>query len=189
MYLKNAICIGIALVALSASPASAQMFVTPYAGGQFAGDTQENNFNLGASIGFLGAGKYGVEADFNYAPNFFSNSDTVNFSSTDSNLATVMFNGIVTLPPHWAVRPYGTGGIGWMRSQIDDAAGAFAVKNDNFGFNVGGGLFAQFNDHVGWRTDVRYFRAIVDDEEDNEFDVGLGSFDFWRATAGLTFTF
>jgi hypothetical protein len=36
---------------------------------------------------------------------------------------------------------------------------------------------------------VRYFRAVVDDDEDNEFDVGLGNFDFWRATAGLTFTF
>ena len=27
--------------------------------------TQENKFNLGASIGFLGVGKDGVEADFN----------------------------------------------------------------------------------------------------------------------------
>jgi opacity protein-like surface antigen len=189
MEFRNVIRIGVALLAFTAAPASAQMYVTPYAGGQFAGDTQENHFNLGAGVGFLGAGKYGVEADFNFAPNFFSNSESVNFDATDSNLATVMFNGIVTLPPHQAFRPYATGGIGWMRSQIDDVGGLFAVKNDNFGFNVGGGLFAQFNDHIGWRTDVRYFRAIVDNEEDLEFDVGLGSFDFWRATAGLTFTF
>jgi opacity protein-like surface antigen len=189
MRFKHVMAIGIALLVFTAAPARAQMFVTPYAGGQFSGDTQENNFNLGASIGFLGAGKYGVEADFNLAPNFFSSSDNINFDAKDSNLATVMFNGIVTLPPHWRVRPYGTAGVGWMRSQIDDVGGAFAVKNNDFGFNVGGGLFAQFNDHVGWRTDVRYFRAVVDNEEDLEFDVGLGSFDFWRATAGLTFTF
>jgi opacity protein-like surface antigen len=189
MRLKKVMLIGTALLALTAVPASAQMFVTPYAGGQFAGAAEENNFNLGASIGFLGAGKYGVEADFNYAPNFFSSSDNINFDAKDSNLATVMFNGIVTMPPNRAVRPYGSGGVGWMRSQIDDVGGAFAVKNNDFGFNVGGGLFAQFNEHVGWRTDVRYFRAVVDNEEDNEFDVGLGNFDFWRATAGLTFTF
>ena len=189
MRLKTVMLTGTALLALTAVPASAQMFVTPYAGGQFAGDARENNFNLGASIGFLGAGKYGVEADFNYAPNFFSSSDNINFDATDSNLATIMFNGIITMPPDRAVRPYGSGGVGWMRSQIDDVQGAFAVKNNDFGFNVGGGLFAQFNDHVGWRTDVRYFRAVVDDNEDNEFDVGLGNFDFWRATAGLTFTF
>ena len=189
MRFLRAMLLGTALVAFTAAPASAQMFVTPYAGGQFAGDTQENHFNLGASIGFLGAGSYGFEADFNYAPNFFSGSDNINFDAKDSNLATVMFNGILTLPPTSRLRPYGTGGIGWMRSQIDDVGGAFAVKNNDFGFNVGGGLFAQFNEHAGFRTDVRYFRAVVDNEEDNEFDVGLGNFDFWRATAGLTFTF
>ena len=181
--------IGIALLALTAAPARAQMFVTPYAGGQFAGDTQENNFNLGAGIGFLGAGSYGFEADFNYAPNFFSGNDSINFDAKDSNLATIMFNGILTLPPNWAVRPYGTGGVGWMRSQIDDVGGAFAVKNNDFGFNVGGGFFAQFNENVGWRTDLRYFRALEDPSEDNEFDIAVGNFDFWRATAGLTFTF
>jgi len=53
----------------------------------------------------------------------------------------------------------------------------------------GAGFIAQFNDHVGWRTDARYFRAVVDNQEDNEFDASFGSFDFWRATAGLTFTF
>ena len=189
MRVRNVLLIVLALLTFTAASASAQMFITPYAGGQFGGDTQENKFNLGAGVGYLGAGKYGVEADFNYAPNFFSSSDSINFDATDSNLATVMFNGIVTLPPSFRVRPYATGGVGWMRSQIDDIAGAFAVKNNDFGFNVGGGLFAQFNDHVGWRTDVRYFRSVVDDEEDLDFDVGLGSFDFWRATAGLTFTF
>jgi opacity protein-like surface antigen len=189
MRCSRAILVGIALLTFSAAPASAQMFVTPYAGGQFAGDTQENHFNLGAGIGYLGAGSYGFEADFNYAPNFFSESDNINFDATDTNLATVMFNGIITFPPTSLLRPYGTGGVGWMRSQIGDVGGAFAVKNNDFGFNVGGGLFAQFNEHIGLRMDLRYFRAVVDDEEDNEFDVGLGSFDFWRATGGLTFTF
>ena len=189
MRLRSMTLIGIALLVFCAAPANAQMFVTPYAGGQFGGDTQENNFNLGAGIGFLGAGQYGFEVDFNYAPNFFSSTNNVNFDAKDSNLATVMFNGIVTAPRHWTVRPYGTAGIGWMRSQIDDVGGAFAVKNNDFGFNVGAGLFAQFNEHVGWRTDVRYLRAVVDPQKDLEFDVGLGDFDFWRATAGLTFTF
>ena len=146
-------------------------------GSEFSGDTQENHFNLGASIGFLGAGKFGVEADFNYAPNFFSSSDNISFHAKQSNLATVMFNGIVTLPPNWKLRLYGTAGVGWMISQIDDVGGAFAVKNNDFGSTSVSGLFAQFNDHVGWRTDVRYFRAVQDNEEDLEFDVGLGSFD------------
>ena len=103
MRFRNVTLIGIALLVFSASSASAQMFVTPYAGGQFAGDTQENNFNLGAGIGFLGAGQYGFEVDFNYAPNFFSSSNNVNFDAKNSNLATVMFNGIAIAPRHWRV--------------------------------------------------------------------------------------
>lgn len=189
MRFRYVMLIGIALLAFTAAPASAQWFVTPYAGGQFGGDAQENNLNLGAGIGFLGAGMFGFEADFNYAPNFFSSSDNINFDAKDSNLSTIMFNGMVAAPVHLAFRPYGSGGIGWMKSRIDDVGGAFAVKNNDLGVNVGAGFIAQFNDHVGWRTDARYFRAVVDNEKDNEFDAAFGSFDYWRATAGLTFSF
>jgi opacity protein-like surface antigen len=188
MRFKYGMLIGAALLALTATPASAQWFVTPYAGGNFGGDTPDKKFNVGAGIGFLGAGKFGFEADFGYAPNFFDASNNINFESTSSNLATVMFNGIVAAPPHMAVRPYGSGGIGWMKSSIDDVGGAFAVKNTDLGVNVGGGLIAQFNDHVGWRTDVRYFRAVNTDSN-NDFDLSFGNFNFWRATGGLTFTF
>jgi Outer membrane protein beta-barrel domain len=189
MRLRHAMLTGLALLAFTAAPASAQWFVTPYAGGQFGGETQENHFNLGGGVGFLGAGMYGFEADFNYAPNFFNSTDAINFSDTSGNLSTVMFNGMIAAPTRMVVRPYGSGGIGFMKRSVEDVGSAFAVKNNDLGFNVGGGLIAQFNDHVGWRTDVRYFRAVVDNEEDNEFDVALGSFDFWRATAGLTFSF
>jgi hypothetical protein len=189
MRFKNVMLIGIALLALTAAPASAQWFVTPYAGGNFGGDSPDTNFNLGAGVGYLGGGVLGFEVDFGYAPNFFDASDTINFDVKDSNLATVMFNAMAAGHTSWPVRPYGSGGVGWMKSRIDDVGGAFNVHNNDFGFNLGGGLIAQFNDHVGWRTDVRYFRAISDPVEDNEFDVGLGSFDYWRATAGLTFTF
>jgi hypothetical protein len=73
-----------------------------------------------------------------------------------------------------------------MRSHLDDAGDLFEVSNSDFGFNVGGGVIGHFNDNVGWRGDLRYFRALVDDEEDNEFDIGVGDFDFWRGTFGLT---
>ena len=40
---------------------------------------------------------------------------------------------------------------------------------------------------VGFRGDLRYYRSLADPVEDNEFDIALGTFDFWRATAGVTF--
>jgi hypothetical protein len=187
--MRYAILLGVVMLGLSAAPASAQWFVTPYGGGNFGGDTPDKKFNLGAGIGFLGAGKFGFEADFGYSPNFFDSSNSINFDSKSSNLATVMFNGIVAAPPHMAFRPYGSAGLGWMKSSINDVAGAFNVSSNNLGMNAGGGFIAQFNDHVGWRTDARYFRAVNANNNNNDFNVAFGNFDFWRATAGLTFTF
>jgi opacity protein-like surface antigen len=180
--------IGIALLALMAAPASAQWFVTPYVGGHFGGDSPDTKFNLGGGVGWLGGGIFGFEADFGYAPNFFEPGDDINFNS-EANLTTIMFNAMAAAPMGARIRPYGSGGIGWMKSTVRDADDAFEVKNNDFGINLGGGILAQFNEHVGWRTDIRYFRAVVDPDEDLEFDVGLGGFDHWRATAGLTFSF
>ena len=173
---------------LTAAPASAQWFVTPYAGGDFGGDTTDSKFNLGGGVGWLGGGVFGFEADFGYSPDFFSTSNGIDFAS-ESNLATVMFNAMAAAPQRATVRPYGSGGIGWMRSFVKSAPDAFEVRNNDLGINLGAGLIAQFNDHVGWRTDIRYFRAIVDNQEDNEFDAAFGDFHFWRGTAGLTFSF
>jgi hypothetical protein len=66
------------------------------------GHRRRPKVNLGAGVGFLGAGKFGFEADFGYSPNFFDASNAINFESKSSNLATVMFNGIVAAPPHMA---------------------------------------------------------------------------------------
>ena len=63
----------------------------------------------------------------------------------------------------------------------------FEVTNHELGFNLGGGAIGFVSDHVGFRGDVRYFRQFADPEPDNEFDVGVGDLDFWRATAGITF--
>jgi hypothetical protein len=54
---------------------------------------------------------------------------------------------------------------------------------------VGAGVSGFFTDNVGLRGDVRYFRSLQDDEPDDEFDVSLGSFKFWRGSLGVTFRF
>ena len=61
------------------------------------------------------------------------------------------------------------------------------LSTNDLGVNVGGGLNAQFNDKFGMRGDIRYFRSLQDNEADNDLDLSLGSFDFWRGTVGLTF--
>ena len=61
-----------------------------------------------------------------------------------------------------------------------------STRND-LGINFGGGLNAQFNDNIGIRGDIRYLRSLEDDDPDNEFDLGLSDFDFWRGTVGVAF--
>ena len=87
------------------------------------------------------------------------------------------------------VRPYVSGGVGLLKSHVDDAAGFFTVNNNDFGIDVGGGVAGFFSDNLGLRGDVRYFRSLSDPMEDNEFDIDFGSFDFWRATLGLVIRF
>jgi opacity protein-like surface antigen len=63
------------------------------------------------------------------------------------------------------------------------------LSTNDLGVNIGAGVNAHFNDHVGVRGDVRYFRSLQDNQADNDLDLSLGSFDFWRGTVGLTFRF
>ena len=71
---------------------------------------------------------------------------------------------------------------------------AQAVTFTTFGFatqattsGAYGGINGNFNDNFGIRGDIRYFRSLQDNEPDNDLDLNLGSFDFWRGTVGLTF--
>ena len=60
--------------------------------------------------------------------------------------------------------------------------------------DVGGGLNGYFNEHVGLRGDVRYFRSLQGDDDADGIIIDprlfdLGEFDFWRATVGVSFRF
>ncbi len=84
------------------------------------------------------------------------------------------------------MRPYAL----WRHRAHQDAAWTAAtffndLDTNDFGFNVGAGLHGFFTDSVGIRGDIRYFRSLQDNEPDDEFDLALSDFGFWRATVGL----
>lgn len=185
------------------STASADWLFTPYLGGTFGGsanigaggedfgDEFERKINYGASLAWMGGGIVGFEVDFGYSPNFFEVSpDDNDFDlAGDGNVTTLMANLIVGAPIS-GVHPYASGGLGLIKSKVDDAGQFFGeINNNDFGFNLGAGVTGFVNDNVGIRGDVRYFRSLRDDEPDDEFDVGLSDFHFWRGTVGVTFRF
>ena len=205
---KFVITTALVLMGSVAAPAtaSADWLFTPFIGMNWGGsagllstagdfeDDFEKKANFGASLAWMGAGAVGFEVDFGYSPNFFE--DTTgdrNFAFGDSNVTTLMANVVVGAPfggqSGMGLRPYASGGLGLIKSHLDDADDLFDVDSTDWGFNVGGGVAGFFSDNVGLRGDIRYFRSLQDNEPDDEFDVALSDFRFWRGSVGVTFRF
>jgi hypothetical protein len=205
---KFAITSALALMVWAAAPAkaSADWLFTPFFGMNWGGtagfnqvdsdfdDDFERKMNFGAQLSWMGAGVLGFEVDFGYAPNFFENTAGDNdFQFGDSNVTTLMANLKVGAPiggQHGAgIRPYASGGVGLIKSRIDDPDDLFELNSTDWGLNVGGGVAGFFSDNIGLQGDVRYFRSLQDNQPDGDVDLALGSFSFWRGTVGLVFRF
>jgi opacity protein-like surface antigen len=203
----NRLLLAVMLAALLAAPsrASADWLFTPYVGFNFGGDADFGEFDdfddeferrlaVGASLAWMGAGIAGFEVDFGWAPNFFENTiGPGNFEFGDSNVTTLMANLVLGVPVGGesgaGFRPYASGGAGLLRTSISGDEFFDDLETNDFGVNVGGGVHGFFTDAVGLRGDIRYFRSLQDDEPDDEFDLSLSEFNFWRATVGLTLRF
>ena len=203
---KSIITATLVLMSSAAAPAtaSADWLFTPFLGSTFGGsaniggdgedfdDEFERKLNYGASLAWTGGGAVGFEIDFGYSPNFFqvsADDDDFDFAG-DSNVTTLMAN--LTLGSSaGTVRPYAVGGLGLIKTRIEDAPQLFDdIDTNDFGFNLGGGVMGFFSENIGIRGDIRYFRSFQDDEEgDDDLDIGLSSFKFWRGTVGITFKF
>jgi opacity protein-like surface antigen len=194
----------ISALSLVLLPASAQAqsgwFFSPFIGGNFGGsadfgdfpdddDAVERRMDFGATLGWS-PNVVGFEIDLGYSPNFFE--DTAgdrNFEFGDNNVTTLMGNVLLSPKPGTSFRPYASAGLGLIRASVSSGTGLFNdLSTNDLGINIGGGIGAQMNDSIGIRGDLRYFRSLQDNEADNDLDLSLGSFDFWRGSVGLTFT-
>ncbi len=197
----------LAATAFSPRSASADWVLTPFVGWNFNGSADVsgnggastvNKFahkvDYGVSAAYMGKGILGAEVDFGYSPSFYSNTAATGFQfSSGNNVTTLTGNVIVGIPMggHGAsIRPYAVGGVGLLRSNVGDAAGLFNVSSKNdFGFDLGGGVMGFITQNVGLRGDVRYFRGFTGAPTSSATGLALGNFQFWRASAGVTFKF
>jgi hypothetical protein len=200
-------CLALMITTAVPAKASADWLFTPFVGMNFGGsatfsdafgdfeDEFERRGTYGASLAWMGGGALGFEVDFGYTPNFFENTEgDGDFDYGDSNVTTLMANIVLGAPiggqSGLGIRPYASGGVGIIRSRIDDADDLFDVSSSDWGVNVGAGVAGFFADNIGLRGDVRYFRSLQDTERpEDDFDIALGSFSFWRGSVGLTFRF
>ena len=185
--------------AIAPRTASADWLFTPFLGATFGGsanvngtgedfkDEFERKLNYGASL--ASGGPIGFEIDFGYSPNFFGvsgDSTRINLVG-DGNVTTLMGNLLVGASAG-SVRPYASGGIGMIRSKVNDPGSFFdGVSSSDLGMDAGAGLVF-LSGNIGVRGDLRYFRALQNNDP-NGVDLALGDFRFWRGTVGVTFKF
>ena len=188
-----------AVIAVVCAPAlaHAEGYVSPWvaanAGTRF-GDFDNGRAGFGVNAGGMGKGVIGGELGFGFSPSFFGPKN--DFGS--NSVVDLMGNVIVGVPfggtRGAGVRPFLTGGLGLIRTQIDGGILTGAINNvdsskNMFGWDLGAGVMGYFNDHVGLRGDVKYLRAFEDLRTNLPVvDVNApGQFHFWRAAVGVVF--
>jgi Outer membrane protein beta-barrel domain len=186
--LKALIVTAAVTLALAPVPARAEGYVTPWVGTNWGGDINNGRAAFGVNAGGMGAGIIGGEIGFGYSPSFFG-------TKTDFGNNTVMDlmgNVIVGVPIGGTYgkgfRPFVTGGLGLLRTQIDGGTLARVSSSNNmFAWNIGAGAMGYFSDHVGIRGDLRYTRGFEDlSTGNNVIDLaGNNQLHFWRLSAGV----
>lgn len=159
------------LFALAApTPARAQGYFAPFVGFDFGGDAgkcsgaiaptpdcSKNKTAYGFAAGALSHGLLGAEVDFGYAPHFFGDVPTEGGNS----VLTFMGNIVVAIPAG-PVHPYVSGGLGLIRTKVDQIQDLTNFSDSSFAYNLGAGLLVMLPAHVGFRVDYRYMSTASD---------------------------
>src|SRR5882672_8467195 len=152
--LKKFALVAALLLVVGPASARADWLFTPNIGVGFGGDAPSNDkLTYGASIGYMGAGVFGFEADLAYTPTFFDMTSADNNAAFSSdNVTTAMANLIVGIPvggQHGhGIRPYVAGGLGMMKEHVQDTGSLFDVSENDLGVDLGGGVMGFVSEHV-----------------------------------------
>ncbi len=193
--MRRVVILLVCALALLCAPrtASADILLTPFAGVSFV---DENNNKLSYGVGISLGGLIGFEGEVGRTS--LGETDVLgSLVDLEAGVTTWMGNIVVRFPSG-PVQPYFAGGVGIIRATSDldiaSVGSTLSLSGQTFGMNYGGGIYLFPSPSFGIRADVRYFRTVGDltlDDVDEliGFDLPLPDFDFWRATAGVTFKF
>ena len=166
-------------------------------------DNKNSSFEFGGNIGYTWNRVVGVEFLADFTPSFgISN----NFNIADANrlvddprVSTYMFNAIAGVPiSAGRFEPYVSGGVGGVTLAADVLDNPLLLDGSSsrasvtrFGGNIGGGVYT-FAGNIGFRADVRYFRAGTDNNRstivaDRIAEDLVGGLSVWRANVGIAF--
>jgi hypothetical protein len=165
-----------------------------FVGSNFGASHDDASVDFGGQVGYLWNGVLGAEFLADFAPRFNINNALL---TQNPDLNSYMVNAIGAVPfLDGQLQPYVSGGVGaiQLRSDVNLGGGATSANQSKAGGDIGAGLMG-FAGNIGFRADVRYFRAFTTDEvstsastPEEVFAQGLLSgLDFWRANFGVAF--
>jgi hypothetical protein len=164
------------LLALAfAAPASAEWHIVPLVGLTFHANTNAlgvepvpipKHVNIGGAVTLLGKGIFGVEGVTVFTTGFrgVDPAAPIQFIQS-SRVFGLAGNAVLTTPKHlteYSLRPYVSGGIGYMRLDVAHfhPAEAFGLHENFPALNIGAGAVGFFTQHTGVRFDWRYYKRI-----------------------------
>jgi hypothetical protein len=142
------------------------------------GDVSERALSPSGSLAVIESSGLGAELDIGHTLNFAGD------QFAESGLTGVMLN-VIGVWPHPLVRPFASAGVGVLRGRVSLFEGQPIFSRSEAGANVGVGLMLIFDDVVGVRGDVRYFRYL---ERQTDIPVANGFGGFWRTSVGAVFS-
>ncbi len=155
-----------------------------------------SSFDVGGEVAYLWKGLVGAEFLTDFAPSFnIGNASIADGPLVSSYMANAI--GAIPLGPRGQFQPFVSGGYGGiqMRSNVVTGTGATATTDSaseiTWGANVGGGIMA-FAGKVGFRADLRYYRAATNNNlsgtaSDQLTQTLLSGLSFWRTGVGVAF--
>jgi len=175
--------------------------VSGFVGSNFGQSTTDPSVDFGGQVAYLWRGVVGGEAIADFAPSFKIDNAAL---SENPRANSYMANAIFALPlgAEGQIQPYVSGGLGMIQltTRVFNAAlphpsGVLVTGTSDgdqlkFGSNIGGGLMG-FAGTIGFRADVRYYKATTDSNFQSTSAVGqfteslLSGIDFWRANIGV----
>jgi opacity protein-like surface antigen len=175
-------------LAAVAAPAHAEGYVTPWVGNNWGSDISNGRAAFGVNAGYMSDGILGGELNFGYSPSFFGTQNDFGHNTVVDFMGNIIIGVAIGGRHVAAVRPFVTGGIGLLRTQIDGGTLArVSSSNNQLGWNAGGGVMGYFNEHVGLRGDIRYLRGFENLATGNtviDLD-GNNQLRFWRLSGGV----
>jgi hypothetical protein len=179
--MRRTVLLGCLLLLAMPATALAEWQFTPTIGMTVLGSTSLFNsslaagnvhLNLGGSVALLGGGIIGIEGVGLWTPHFFIDGSANPQLVQSGRALALMGNVLITLPRRWteyALRPYVSGGFGFMRASESTVGDALSFSSNHPGFDIGGGAIGFLTARTGLRFDVRYFSTVNGLNQENSF--------------------